>query len=189
MRTKGIFLAAFVAFLFVGTQSALAQRTADMNLTVTANNLGIFTCTLAASSFDFGSVDADGADFSTPGVTAQGRNGANDGGYYDAFAATTWTCRAAPSSIVDIALTSVTADHTVGSMGDDNLEVRVPATGGGASTGYQAFTSLNDLITGMSVGNGASSVSGDLDLRLNVYDTDPTGANTWVVRLRATGNP
>ncbi len=189
MKNKGILLATFVIFLFVGTQSALAQRTADMSLTVTANNLGVFTCNLSAASFDFGTVDADGSDFSTAGVTAQGRNGADDGGFYDADAATTWTCRAAPASTVDIALTSITTDHTVGTMGDDNLQVQIPATAGGTSTSYQNFTSAANLITGMSVGNGAAAAAGDLDLRLHVYDTDPTGANTWIVRLRATGNP
>ena len=193
MRIKGIFLAAFVAFLFVGTQSALAQRTADMSLTVTANNLGIFTCNLAAGSFDFGDVDADGTDFSTPSVTAMGRNGADDGGYYDADAATTWTCRAAPASIVAIALYSASGDHTVGTMSDDNLEVQIPDVDSGISTDYNAFTSGSptpiDLITGLSVGNGANGVTGNLDLRLHVYDTDATGANTWIVRLRATGSP
>ena len=186
MRTKGIFLAAIVAFLFAGTQSALAQRTADMNITVTANNVGVFTCNLAAANFDYGDVDSDGTTSST-GVTGT-RNAADDGAFYDATA-TTWSCRAAPSSSVDIALTSVGADHTVGSMGDDNLQVSIPATAGGASTGLQDFTSTANLITGMSVGNGAAAASGDLDLRLHVFDTDPTGANTWVVRLRATGTP
>lgn len=186
MRTKGLFLAAFVAFLFVGTQSALAQRTADMNLTVTANNLGIFTCNLADANYDFGNVDADG----TGGGT---RNTDDDGAYYDADAATTWTCRAAPSSTVAIALISASGDHTVGSMGDNNLEVRIPDVDSGTSTGYNAFTDGSptpaDLITGLTVGNGANAVTGNLDLRLHVYDTDPTGANTWVVRLRATGSP
>lgn len=186
MRTKGILLAATVAFLFVGTQSALAQRTADMNITVTANNVGVFTCNLADAAFDYGDVDSDGT-LSSTGVTGT-RNAADDGAYYDATA-TTWSCRAAPSSTVAIALTSIAADHTVGTMGDDNLQVTIPATNGGTSTGLQDFTSQANLITGMSVGNGPLAAAGDLDMRLHVYDTDPTGANTWVVRLRATGNP
>ncbi len=61
--------------------------------------------------------------------------------------------------------------------------------GGGISTGYQLFTSASNLLTGTSVGNGANADGGDLDLRLTVLDTDPLGANTWVVRLRASGTP
>ena len=134
---------------------------------------------------------ADGTPSST-GIAGT-RNTDDDGAYYDADAATTWTCRAAPISTVDIALFSSSADHTTGAMGDDNLEVQIPDTDSGTSTGYQAFTDGSptpvDLITGLTVGNGANSVTGDLDLRLNVYDTETTGANTWIVRLRATGSP
>ena len=190
MRTKGLFLAAFVAFLFMGTQSALAQtRTADMNLTVTANNVGIFTCSLGTATFDFGDVDADPTPSST-GVPAT-RNVADDGSYYDALAATTWSCRAAPSSTVAIALTSVATDHTPtgAGLGDDGLQVGISGASSGTSTGLQNFTSGNDLITGVSVGNGGAAADGDLDLRLHVLDSSPTGANTWVVNLRATGSP
>ncbi len=173
-----------------GVQEASAQRTADLTLTVTANNIGVFSCTIdgaASSSFDFGDVDASGTTSST-GVTGA-RNGADDGAEYEATAAAAWGCSAAPSSTVAIALTSVAADHTAGGMQDDGLEIRIPATGGGTSAGYQTFTSAANLITGMSVGNGANSVAGDVDLRLTVLDTDPTGANSWTVRLRATGSP
>ncbi len=191
MRTKGIFHAAFVAFLFVGTQSALAQRTADMSLTVTANNLGIFTCSITSSAtFDFGDVDADGT-LSSTGIAGV-RNGANDGADYEALSAAQWQCNAAPSSTVDIKMNSTGADHSgAGGMGADNLTVRMPTAtaGGGTSLGYRDFTSGLDLLTGISVGNGALTASGNIDLNLSVLDTDATGANTWVVKLRATGTP
>ena len=190
MKSRSIFFGVLLMLLFAGTQSAFAQRTSEFNVTVTANNQGIFVCTTNVASFDFGPVDADGTDYSTADVNALGRNGANNGGIYEnAAGSVTWTCRAAPASIVGIDLISTAADHTVGSMADDDLEIRIPATNGGVSGGYRLFTSGANLITGMNVGNGASGASNDLDLRLNVLDTDPTGANTWVVRMRATGNP
>jgi hypothetical protein len=188
-RTTILALAA-LAMLMAGSGDAWAQRTSDSSVTVTANNRGIFSCTLSAASFDFGDVDADGTDYSTANVTALGRNGSNDGGQYEnTSGSVTFTCRSAPSSTVGVALISTGADHTVGTMDDDGLEIRIPAVGGGTSTGYQVFTSTANLITGMTVGNGGNSVNGDVDMRLNVLDADDTGANTWVVRLRATGNP
>lgn len=191
MRSGSIFFGVLLMLLLAGTQRAVAQRTSDFNVTVTANNQGIFACTIDAI-FDFGPVDADGVAATPPtaGVNALGRNVADNGGIYENASGTvTWTCRAAPASSVVIALTSVVADHTVGSMADDDLEIRIPVTNGGTSTDYQLFTSGADLITGMSVGNAAAGASNDLDLRLNVLDTDLTGANTWVVRMQATGNP
>ena len=76
-------------------------------------------------------------------------------------------------------------------MAADNLTVRMPiaTAGGGTSFGYQTFTSGLDLLTGISVGNGALTASGNIDLNLSVLDTDATGANTWVVKLRASGTP
>ena len=151
---------------------------------------GAANVALNVASLDFGDVDADGTDYSTVSVTAQGRNGADTGGtYVNDASSVTFECKAAPSSTAVIALNSTAADHTVGSMDDDGLEVRVPDTNGGTSTGYQVFTSAANLITGMAVGNGTNRASGDVDMRLTVLDVDPFGANTWVVRLRATGNP
>lgn len=169
---------------------AEAQRTSDFSVSVTANNRGVFTCSTNVASFNFGDVDADGTDYLTANVTALGRNVPDNGGIYTNNAGSvTWTCRAAPPSTVTIALTSVAADHTVGTMADDDLEIRIPNTAGGVSTGYQTFTSAANLIAGMTVGNGANAASNNLDLRLNVLDVDPLGANTWVVRMRATGTP
>lgn len=181
---------ALLGIAVLGAAGAQAQRTSDFNVSVTANNRGVFVCTTNVAAFDFGDVDADGASYGTPNVIALGRNVADDGGLYENTAGSvTWSCRAAPPSTVDIALTSVAADHTVGTMLDDDLEIRIPATNGGTSTGYQVFTSAANLITGMAVGNGANAASNNLDLRLNVLDVDPLGANTWVVRMRATGTP
>ena len=71
----------------------------------------------------------------------------------------------------------------------NNLEARILATAGGTSVGYQPFTSQNNLITNMSVGNAGAAATGDLGFRLSILDTDPLGSDVWVVRLRATGTP
>lgn len=175
-----------------GAQAAMPPpgTTNDVVVHVAAQNAGRFECSIAVPTFDFGTVDISGADFGTPGVVARGRNPANTGGLYEnAAGSVEWTCRAAPRSTVDIALVATAADHTGGMYADD-LEVRIPtSTRGGVTTGYQPFTSQALLISGMQVKNGNNAAFGNLDLRLTVLDTDPVGANTWVVRLRATGNP
>ena len=161
----------------------------DATVTVVANNFGIFLCTVDVTSFDFGEVDLNGSDFGTPDVVAKGRNASNTGGTYEnAGGVITWTCFTTPPSTVDIILNSTASDHTGGMLGD-NLEMRIPPTAGGTSTGFQTFTSGAPLVAGMAVGSGANAARGELGLRLTVLDTDPAGANTWIVRLRATGNP
>ncbi len=161
----------------------------DETVIITANNPGIFVCAIDATSFDFGDVDVQGTNYGTVDVVANGRNGADTGGEYESQAgAIGWTCSVLPSSIVSIALVSSSADHT-GGMASDDLEIRIPAVSGGTTAGYQPFTSGVNLINGMSVGIGANAAHGHLDLRLTVLDDDPPGANTWLVRLRATGNP
>ena len=161
----------------------------DATVTVVANNFGVFLCTVDVTSFDFGEVDLNGSDYGTPGVVAKGRNASNTGGTYENDSgAITWTCFTTPPSTVDIALNSTAADHTGGMVSDD-LEMRIPPTAGGTSTGFQTFTSGAPLVAGMAVGSGANAARGELGLRLTVLDIDPAGNNTWIVRLRATGNP
>ncbi len=161
----------------------------DETITVTANNPGIFLCTIDATTFDFGDVNVEGTDYGTANVLANGRNGNNTGGEYEsAPGAINWLCSTLPSSIVNIALISTATDH-VGGMDVNDLEVRIPPAAGGTAAGYQAFASGVNLISGMSVGIGANAAQGQLDLRLTVLDDDPTGINTWLVRLRAMGNP
>ncbi len=186
MRARILLLAALAV---LGTGTVWAQRIDDMTLAAQAYNRGIFVCAVDVAIFNFGDVNADGVDFGTPDVTPLGRNGTDDGGRYEtAPGAIEWTCRAAPSSTVDLALNSTATDH-LGGMDPDNLEARIQATAGGASTGFNFFTSQNDLITNMAVGNGALAAAGDLDLRLSILDDDPLGTEIWVVRLRANGSP
>ena len=169
--------------------SASPGQTNDETITINAFNPGIFLCAIDVTSFDFGDVDVEGSDYATVNVVANGRNAANTGGEYESIAgAIDWTCSTLPSSVVSIALISTAADHT-GGMAVDDLEIRIPAVAGGASSGYHAFASGVTLITDMSVGIGANAARGQLDLRLTVLDDDPAGVNTWLVRLRATGNP
>ena len=172
-----------------GNTLAAPGASDDQFVRVNAFNPGLFECTVDVPTFDFGTVDGSGLDLGTPDVVARGRNAADTGGVYENTAGSVeWTCRALPTSVVDIALVAVSADHT-GGMTTDDLEVRIPDTGSGVSSGYQVFTSQATLVSGLSVGRGANAAHGQLDLRLTVLDTDPTGPNTWVVRLRATGNP
>ena len=169
--------------------SASPGESNDETITVNGFNPGIFLCAIDVTSFDFGDVDVEGTDYGTANVVANGRNASNTGGEYEsASGAIDWMCSTLPSSVVSIALISTVADHTGGMVADD-LETRIPAVAGGLSTGYQAFASGVNLITGMSVGIGANAARGQLDLRLTVLDDDPIGVNTWLVRLRATGNP
>jgi hypothetical protein len=171
--------------------AAHAQVTASDSISVRADNRGIFEFTIAEASFDFGDVDASGAVLpgTGAGVTGNGRNGGDTGGSYTATAAANWTCRSAPSRTVKIYNDSTTA---VGSLAGDRLEMQIPAAGGGASQGFKQFstdsgTPAGDLVTGMTVGNGANGVSGTVDFQLTVLDSDPTGVTTWTVVLTASG--
>ncbi len=183
-------IAAVLLLVVASGGEVWAQRSADLALNVSANNRGVFACALDLANFDFGDVDVLGTDYGMTKVVAQGRNPTNTGGLYEsAPGAVTWGCAAAPASTARIALVSSAADHTAGGMNPDALEVRIRDAAGGASTGYQPFTSKGTLISDLALENGQKAVAGDLDLRLNVLDTDPKGINRWVVRLVVTGNP
>ncbi len=189
MRRVCLFLVAVLALSLADVHLLFAQLVSTTSVTVSARVVGTFGVTVNTENFDFGVLDASGVSPGGPNVAAKG-GGSDVAGevYENTPGSITWACRAAPTGTVDVALISSLADHT-GGMHVDDLEVRIPSTAGGTSTGYQAFTSGATLITGMAVGNGTNAVSGALDLRLTVLDADPVGANTWVVRLRATANP
>lgn len=184
-------LLASAAVLLLGGGSALAQVSATAtDISVTANNQGIFFFTIAEASFDFGDVDASGTGLpgTGAGVVGNGRTVADDGGFYTAASAANWNCRSAPSRTVTVYNDSSTA---AGALPGDRLEMQVPAVGGGASQGYKQFASQSgtpagDLVTGMTVGNGNNDVDGTLDFRLTVLDSDATGLTEWTVTLTAT---
>ncbi len=192
---KKWFLAAGMVILIGAASSAFAQSATD-SISVTAVNNGIFRFDISGASFDFGTVDANGTTSSTgvPGA----RNGSNNGASYTATAATTWTCSSAPQRTVRILNASTTATVNWGTA--DRLSMQIPTAGlpgGSVSCGYKTFTATGDggagscaagnLVHSVPTGNGANSGSGNLDLRLDVLDTDATGANTWTVVLTASG--
>ena len=189
MKRVCLFLLAVLVLSLADASFIFAQRVSNPSVTVSATVVGTFGVSINTDNFDFGALDASGISPGGPYVASNGDGGDVPGVVYENTAGSiTWTCRAAPTGTVDVALISSLADHT-GGMHVDDLEVRIPSTAGGASTGYQYFSSGAPLITGMAVGNGNNAVSGNLDLRLTVLDADPIGANTWVVRLRATAHP
>lgn len=180
--------------LLAATASCAAA--ASDNVVVTAANSGVFTFDIAASSFAFGTVDANGTTSST-GVTGA-RNGGNNGATYSASAATTWTSTSSPARTVRLFNASTTSTINWGTA--DRLGVRVPTTGlpaGSTSCGFKAFSTVNDggagscasgnLVHSVAVGNGGSSVAGNLDLQLDVMDTDAVGSNSWTVLVTANG--
>lgn len=193
---KRWFLAACFVFLALGAAGSAFAQSAGDSINVTAVNNGIFVFNIAGASFDFGTVDADGTVSSTgvPGA----RNGSDTGSVYSATAATTWTCRSAPQRSVRILNASTTATVNWGTA--DRLSMQIPAAGlpgGSVSCGYKTFTTTGDggaggcaagnLVHSVPTGNGANARTGNLDLRLDVLDTDATGANTWTVVLTASG--
>lgn len=189
MRRACLFFITFLALSLADVSPLFAQLVSTTSVTVSARVVGTFGVTVSTDNFDFGVLDASGVSPGGPNVAAKGGGSDVEGEIYESAAGSiTWTCRAAPTGTVNMALISSPADH-IGGMHVDDLEVRIPSTAGGTTTGYQAFTSGATLITSMDVGNGANAVSGALDLRLTVLDGDPVGANSWVVRLRATANP
>jgi hypothetical protein len=193
---RGWVLTAFAAVMIVAATSGASAQSAGDSVNVTAANNGIFLFNIVGTSFDFGNVDANG-DISSTGVTGA-RNGSNTGAVYTAAAATTWTCNSAPQRTVRVFNASTTATVNWGTA--DRLSLQIPATGlpgGSTSCGYKTFSTAGDggagncgagnLVHGVVTGNGANSRTGNLDFRLDVLDTDATGANSWTVVLTASG--
>jgi len=196
MRKALLWAAVLPLLVAVGATSAWAQPAGD-SITVTAQNRGIFLFDITGSSFDFGEIDAAGNASST-GVSGA-RNGADDGAVYTAAAATTWTCSSAPSRTVRIYNASSASTINWGTA--DRLSLQIPTTGlpgGSTSCGYLAFGTAGDggagacssgnLVHSVTTGNGSNSASGNLDLQLEVLDTDALGTNEWTVVLTATGS-
>jgi hypothetical protein len=193
---RGWVLAAIAAVAVIAaTGGAFAQSAGD-SITVTAANNGIFLFNIVGASFDFGNVDANG-NTSSAGVPGA-RNGSNNGAVYTAAAATTWTCNSAPQRTVRIFNASTTATVNWGTA--DRLSMQIPVTGlpgGSTSCGYKAFSTTGDggagscgsgnLVHSVVTGNGTSGRTGNFDFRLDVLDTDATGANTWTVVMTASG--
>lgn len=195
--SKSLFFAlAGLVVLSTATGSALAQS-ANGSVSVTAANVGIFEFTITDAAFDFGNVDASG-NLSSTGVSGV-RNGTDDGAIYSADAATTWTCSSAPSRTVRVYNASAASTINWGTA--DRLSLRVPTTGlpvGSTSCGLLTFSTAGDggagacasgnLVHSVDAGNGSNSASGNLDLQLEVLDSDGTGSNTWTVVLTASAS-
>jgi len=195
MRRTSLVLSVFLVALIAAAGSAQAQSATD-SFSVTAANQGIFLFNIVGTSFDFGTLTADGTTSST-GV-AGARNGANNGATYTAAGVTTWTCNSAPSRTVRVFNASTTATINWGTA--DRLSLQIPSAGlpsGSTSCGYKTFTTAGDggvgscgsgnLVHSVATGNGSNAATGSLDLRLDVLDADTTGANTWTVVLTASG--
>jgi hypothetical protein len=196
MRKRLLLTLAALVALSAGTGSALAQS-ANGSVSVTAANVGVFEFTITDASFDFGNVDANGT-LSSTGVSGA-RNGANDGAVYTASAATTWTCSSAPSRTVRVY--NASSASTINWGNADRLSLQIPATGlpvGSTSCGSLTFSTAGDggagacasgnLVHSVDAGNGSNSASGNLDLQLEVLDSDGTGSNTWTVVLTASAS-
>jgi len=189
---RSVLLSLTLPLLLVASGVALAQ-TGTASITVGAQNVGFFQVTLADASFDFGVVDANGT-LSSTGVSGA-RNGGNNGAIYTAAAASTITVQSAPSRTVRVYNSS--SSSTIGFGTADALTMQIPSMGGGTSCGYLTFSTNTDggsgtcsggnLVHSATAGNGSNAASGDLDLRLEVLDTDTAGTNSWTVVLTATG--
>lgn len=185
MRTRKFALFTFL-LLICSSGFLVAQRgPVNANVTVTANNQGIFTCNTNVSNFSFGDVNANGDDFSTSNVIADGRPAGIEGGQYrNTSGSITWTCSAAPNGTFDIVLGSDASNHS-GGIVVDHLEIQL-SNDDGDDGSYQTFTSGATLLGNVPIGNGANSGSGNVNLRLTVGDTDATGSTTWTVIISVT---
>lgn len=185
-----------VAGMLTSTAFGAAPPQSD-SIAVTASNAGVFTFNIVAAAYSFGTVDSSGtANIGGTQAITGVRNGGDTGATYTAAAATTWTSSSAPTRTVHIFNASAGSSIIWGTA--DRLEMQIPNTGLGAavSCGYRTFSTTGNggaggcgsgnLIHGITVGNGASSKTGNLDFRLTVLDTDIIGSNSWTVTLTAT---
>ena len=177
-------------FFFGGAGIASAQVvTASDEIVVTAENEGTFTFVIDDATYDFGTVNADGlGGTSSATPTDTGTTGVS----YEQLAASTFTVTSSPVRTVHINNTSSVSSIVWGTVA--SLEMQIPATGGGSTCGYVAFNvvdgaaascTLGTLIHAMSVGNDTAAVTGDIDLKLAVLNTDIVGSNSWTVNLTA----
>ncbi len=168
---------------------ATAQVTASADLVVTANNQGIFTFAITEGNFDFGNVDNDSTTGSSAGVPV---SASGQSALYTALGADTWTCRSAPPRTVAIFNDTASAAATLPvNVTEDQLEIRIPNVDSGTTVGYidanLTGAGTGNLITGLTVGNGANEVNGDIDLRLYVDPDDGLGLMQWNLVLTASG--
>ena len=181
-----------MALISAGVVVGQVSDTAAIQVQANNNGIFVFDITSVSTTFNFGTVDADGVLLpgTTAGVVALGRNVTDNGGRYERTGAFTWEVRSAPvRSGVDIYISTVTPAAT-NTMASDQVELRVPATMGGTTAGYKNGASLGAvaglLLDNMAnVGNGGNSATGSIDLRLTVDDTDAVGANQWDIVLTA----
>ena len=166
-----------------------AQVTASADLVVRANNQGIFTFALTNNDFDFGNVDNDSTTASSAGVpvAASGQSA-----LYTQLGADNWTCRSAPPRTVSIYNNTPSAAATLPTnVTEDQLEIRIPSVDSGTTVGYidanVTGAVAGELISGLTVGNGANEVNGNVDLRLYVDPDDGLGAMQWNLVLTASG--
>lgn len=194
MKQRLLLSVVITAFTALSTFAASPPQSAS--ITVNATNSGVFTFTIAAASYNFGTVDANGtANIGGTGLITGVRNGGNTGSTYTATSATQWTLASAPSRPVHIFNASTTSVLAWGIA--NRLEMQIPTTlvpGSPASCGFLTFGTTGDggagcasgnLIHNFNAGNGANAVTGNLDFRLTVLDVDATGADTWTVTLTA----
>lgn len=192
MRRVALITLTAALLTIAGAGGAWAQ-TGTASITVDAQNIGFFQITIADAAFDFGQVDSNGT-LSTTGVSGV-RNGSNTGAIYTASGASTVTVSSAPSRTVRVYNSS--SSSTINFGATDRLSLQIPSMGGGTSCGYKTFSTNTDggaasctggnLVHSATAGNGNNSAAGDLDLRLEVLDTDAAGTNQWTIVLTATG--
>ena len=195
-------LGMFVGVLLFAAAAFAANPPQSAQITVTAVNAGVFNFSISAASYAFGNVDADGTANSggTQAITGVRNGSPGSGATYTSTTAATWTLDSAPARAVHIFNASSTGAPTSIAWGTaDRLEIDIPTTGvpGATTCGFKLFATNNtdggaspscangNLITGFTAGNGASSVTGNLDFRLTVLDSDATGSNSWRVTLTA----
>src|SRR5688572_7390099 len=81
-----------------GAMIGQVSDTAAIQIQAVNNGIFVFDITSVSTTFNFGTVDADGVLLpgTTAGVTALGRNVTDDGGRYERSGAFTWEVRSAP---------------------------------------------------------------------------------------------
>jgi hypothetical protein len=190
------------AMMLVAATLFAASPPQQASITVTAANAGVFDFAITAASYAFGNVDANGTANTggTQPITGVRNGSPGTGSRYTATTATTWTLASAPARAVHIFNASSAGAPTSITWGTaDRLEIQIPTTGiaGSTSCGFKLFSTQNtdggpspsctngNLITTFTAGNAVSSITGNLDFRLTVLDTDATGTNSWRVTLTA----
>lgn len=183
------------ALLLVLATGAFAQSTETETVRVQAQVVSQFILTFdggngaSVQDFNFGNVDSAGISVGNPPrATLKSVNAALGTATYEALGAFNWSMSSSPAKIVTI--TSASSKTPITSMLLSQLSMkwnRTQGTGGVLLNTMTPLLPVQPWLTAATVGAGALSHVGTVDLELLVSSANTPEANEWTIVFTALG--